>query len=275
MKNLGPMFDLYAFADYSGAAKESGQRKHIVLAVGDGRDVTLVHHTRESLFVALQDLLRDSAGQRILFGVDHSYSFPIGFYEAMTGKTQRSWEDLLEVLGTPTNPREWAAEANRNIAARTGQPTGPFWGAHFKPQVKKPYFAHDEASLPERRLVETRNRRLKPIYQLGGNGAVGLQALYGIPYLAQLRAFCREQGIQLHAWPFDGWELPSDGHVLVEVYPTLYNTEQRTDENDAKACVTTLTDLDQKGNLLACFHPTLTDEERNRAHLEGWVLGID
>ncbi|KEO82750.1 hypothetical protein [Tumebacillus flagellatus] len=275
------MFDWYAFADYSGAKTLAGQRKHIVLAKGDGRDVTLVHHTRASLFGAWKGLLQGAGEKRILLGVDHSYSFPLGFYEAVTGETQRSWDDLLALLKSAAsclsewNPRDWAAQANAVIAARTGHSTGPFWGAHFRAQVKKPNFPHAELRLPERRLVETRNRSLKPIYQLGGNGAVGLQSLFGMPYLAHLRRFCREQGILLHAWPFDGWEIPAHGHVLVEVYPTLYNRGQRTDENDAEACVTALAELDQRDELLPLFHPKLNDEERKRAGMEGWVLGVD
>jgi metallothiol transferase len=274
-----PVFDLYAFADYSGAESLAAQRKHIVLAAGDGQELHLHHHTRESLYTALCDLLLQAhrEGKRVLFGVDHSYSFPSGFYEAVTGRQQTSWDDLLDLLPPHAKPREWAAAINALLVEKMDLPlgsAGPFWGANFKPQERDPKFPHHEVNLPERRLVELRDRRLKPIYKLGGAGSVGLQSLFGIPQLARLRRFCREHDIPLHAWPFDGWELPANGHVLAEVYPTLYNHGTRTDENDAAACVTHLAACDAQAKLLPLFQPELPPADRARAQLEGWVLGI-
>ncbi|MCX7569231.1 hypothetical protein OS242_04600 [Tumebacillus sp. DT12] len=280
-------YDYYAFADYSGAKDERQQKKHIVLAVASHRDenVRLVQGlTRESLLEAVQILLAEATanGQRVLLGFDHSYSFPTGFYETVSGSEWTSWEQLLSLLvqgghGLPPIgdvPREWAMAANRRIGELIGIDSGgPFWGANFA-QLKNPRFPHDATPLRNRRLVEERCPRMKPLYQIGGNGAVGLQALFGIGRLARLRTYCREREIPLFFWPFDGFEPPDHGHVLVEVYPTLFNHGTRSDAEDARACAVGLRDRDRAGTLNAYFHPDLTDDERRRASVEGWVIGV-
>ncbi|MGZ4164324.1 MAG: hypothetical protein ACXVDB_07745, partial [Tumebacillaceae bacterium] len=255
---MSTTFDWYAFADYSGATSPRLQRKHIVLAtlaagavsVAENVDVSVEHHTRESLLHAVKALLAEATrqGKRVIIGFDHSYSFPIGFVETVNGAKWERWEQLLDLLEqgfgagghlppVQDQPREWADVANRVIGQRIGIASGgPFWGSHFHSQVRDPKFPFAETLLEERRLVEMRCKRMSPIYKIGGAGTVGLQSLYGIGYLAKLRAFCKEYGISLHAWPFDGWELPAEGHVLVEVYPTLFNKGARTDEEDAMSC---------------------------------------
>jgi hypothetical protein len=286
-----PLFDRYLFADYSGAKSTYLQKKHIALADatvemasrGEANVMTRCY-TRESLIVDVQNRLAEAtaAGQRVLLGFDHSYSFPVGFYETVTGEEWTSWEQLLSLLqqggaGLPPvgeAPRVWAQQANQRIAALTGvDGGGPFWGPNFI-QRKNPQFPFGTTRLVERRVTEASERRMKTIYQIGGAGAVGLQALFGIGYLARLRTWCREQGIFLFAWPFDGWELPEYGHVLVEVYPTLFNTGPRTDEEDARACALGLAVRDLKGTLAACFLPPHTADARERARLEGWVVGV-
>ncbi|HEU4965039.1 MAG TPA: hypothetical protein VFV52_14470 [Bacilli bacterium] len=281
-------FDIYAFADYSGAATPRAQRKSIVLATceaGSEREMHLSHHSREELVAAVETLLATASqqGKRVLFGFDHSYSFPGGFYEAVTGEAWNSWEQVLNLLATGTDRlprieeltgRAFAKAVNDLFGEKwSWDGGGPFWGANFV-QLKDPKFPYDELPLQERRLVEERCRRMKPIYKIGGAGSVGLQALYGIRYLARLRKFCQEQGIEVFAWPFDGWEVPQSGHVLVEVYPTLFNKQERTDTNDALACAAWLAQQDRQGTLREWFEIPLTVEERERARLEGWVIGV-
>lgn len=278
MKRI-PEFDLYAFADYSAAKKKRAQEKAIVLALStDGQKPQLTHHTRDDLFEKLKTLLQDAhlQNKRVIGGVDHSYGFPLGFYEIMQGQPWSRWDQLLMMFENQQGDmREWAAEVNLAIMRRLNTDHGPFWGPHFKQQLRNPRFPHETFDLKERRLVEEKCLKMKPIYQIGGNGAVGLQALYGIGYLARLRAFCREQEIPLFCWPYDGWELPARGHVWLEVYPTLYNHGKRGDAEDASACVTEIARLDRAGELRElCQVHGLSEEERRRASLEGWVLGV-
>lgn len=282
------MFDLYAFADYSGSLRPAEQRKKIALSMidaGNRVSQTKTGWTRETLFQEIKRLLMDAAdsGKRMIFGFDHNYSFPSGFYEAMTGRTWTRWRDLLVLLAEGTqgideldleNPRLWAKEANRVIADRFQlECGGPFWGPHFDP-MKKPEFPFGHI-LKERRLIEEHCPQMKSIFQLGGAGSVGLQSLLGLVHLYRLIEFCKEQQILLHCWPYDGWEVPDSGHVLVEMYPTLHNRGKRTDRNDAEACAIWLAEQDRKGTLAGWFQANLRPEERRLALLEGWLLGYD
>lgn len=273
-----PEFDRYLFADYSGAKGKRTQKKAIVLAASaDDAEVCLTHHTRDELYGALTNMLYDAhqQGKRIIGGVDHSYSFPLGFYEVLHGGSWRHWDQLLAIFENEQGDmREWAARVNEQMEMRLQTEHGPFWGPHFK-QSRNPKFPFETMQMKERRLVEEKCRKMKPIYQIGGNGAVGLQALYGIGYLARLRVYCKEQNIPLFCWPYDGWELPTHGHVWVEVYPTLYNQGKRGDEEDAAACVVEIARLDRTGELRKiCRVVGLSEEERLRVSVEGWVLGV-
>lgn len=220
--------------------------------------------------------------QRVIFGFDHSYSFPIGFYETITGNKWKTWEQLLELLCNgaqelkPVNdkPREWAKAANDCICKQLNLKGGPFWGPNFKYQETDPKFPFECTPLKEKRLAEEICSRTKTIYKIGGIGTVGLQSLYGIQYIARLRQDLKTNGIKLFCWPFDGWELPSSGHVIVEIYPALVNKGLKSDENDAEACSKWLYKQDKDNKLINLLKPKLTENEYKRALLEGWIIGV-
>lgn len=69
-------------------------------------------------------------------------------------------------------------------------------------------------------------------------------------YLYHLLSWRDERDIPVFCWPFDGWEVPPRHHVLVEVYPTLYHRGFRSDEEEAKACVTWAAQRDEADSLL-------------------------
>lgn len=182
-------------------------------------------------------------------------------------------------------PREWAAWVNERVGAALGTSEGPFWGTMFKrrPDMElfRAYRLPDGGAsfrFRERRLVEERFRRLKPAYQLGGIGSVGQQSLYGILYLRELLRRCEREEIPMHVWPQDGEAIPNGSHVLAEMYPTWFlepDAGPRSDAGDAMACVRWLSDMDRQGELAPWFTLRgLTEEERERARLEGWALGM-
>lgn len=113
-----------------------------------------------------------------------------------------------------------------------------------------------------------------PIFKIGGRGAVGLQSLCGIPYLFHIRNVCSQQGIELHCWPFDGWDPVGSTHFLVEWYPAVQNQGRKSDEEDALACVEWAKTKDDQGKLSKYLTPPLSDIKKVQAALEGWVLGI-
>lgn len=325
------MFDWFAFADYSGAKEAAAQRKAIAWAVDkrEGKGISVVQGlTRQGLLLETVSLLQDAErkGKRVLFGFDHNYGFPVGFYEALWGADPGNWEQVLgdyyksvehyaewkressAVGSDPMNgamqgaageggdgadllrleqwlPREWARAANEQIAVNLGMKEGPFWGSRFGPKPDAGIFR--TFTLPDgrifvlhdRRLVEMRYRRLKPGYQVGGIGSVGQQSLYGILYLWELLALCRESGIMVHVWPQQGVRIPGAGHVAVEVYPTLSLAMEgiqgpRTDVGYAAACVSWMARMDREGGLEQLLALPFGEEEWMRARLEGWVLGV-
>lgn len=280
------LFDYYIFADYSGSQHPQGQKNSIALAVFDGEsylDIPVKGYTRQTLYHTVLKLLLDleQQGKRAILGFDHQYSFPAGLFEILAGRGWQSWDELLDFITAnatkthqATNPKDWAAAANQLISERCGTSSGPFWGPGFAAQPTDPKFPFAKTSLNERRLVEERSPSMKPLFKLGGHGSVGLQSLCGIPYLAALRSACREANIELFCWPFDGWELPESGHVLVEVYPRLCNSGKKSDEADAKETAKWLAGQDAAGTISDWFNPELTDMERARASLEGWVIGM-
>jgi hypothetical protein len=336
-----PIFDIYAFADYSGASKEAQQRKAIAWCVYDQvmdaqrgigaqekwRDADVqcaservqqsqlqsaeaqaltveasMHEhvrtglTRRTLLEEAIKLLKDATaeGKRVILGFDHNYSFPIGLYEAIHLQNSPSWRELLAwIHGSLSDhrnenldimPRQWAAEVNQRIAMQWSLPVGPFWGPHFIPLKRTfPYeFKIQEPSIPftlhEHRLVERQAIGMKTFYQIGGAGSVGLQSLHGMFHLHELLESCRREGVPLHAWPFDGWSVPDEGHLLVEVYPTLYlkgSKAKRSDAGDAAACAAWISEQDRHGELgtlLSC--PPIEEEYLQRALLEGWIVGL-
>ena len=84
----------------------------------------------------------------------------------------------------------------------------------------------------------------------------------------------------MHFWPFDGWDIDDNRSAVLEAYPALYKhgypAENRTpDQHDAFAIASWLRDADHHGMLRDALHPDLSNEERNMAALEGWILGVN
>jgi hypothetical protein len=172
-----------------------------------------------------------------------------------------------------SNVRQWADVANQRIAGLLKTERGPFWGPNFS-QAKEPKFQFLRVPFEKFRVVEKCIEGSKPIFKIGGQGAVGLQSLCGIPHLFYIRNACSQQNIPLHCWPFDGWDPRGSTHCLVEWYPAIQNQGQKSDEEDALACVKWAKIKDDQGKLLSFLIPPLLDSERTQAMLEGWVLGV-
>lgn len=126
------------------------------------------------------------------------------------------------------------------------------------------------------RLTERWTSSAKSVFLFDVQGSVAKSTHAGIPWVRWLRD---EAGGQLHVWPFDGWAVPADKPVLVEVYPSVfrnrYEREGRTaDQQDAYATARWMCEMQGRGALLDCFGPPLTLAERAVAGLEGWIFGV-
>ncbi len=276
-------FSRLAFADYSGSASEYGQRKHIALAAGRvaaGRYRVRQGFTRETLRMeaGCQLQLAEKQGGRLLFGIDHNFSFPAGFLQALYGSGYKSWRKYLAVMmrgnkylpSLKEKPKDWAAAVNNYFIEVYGLKCGPFWGAGFG-VLKKPDFPFGDGLFQEYRLIERQVTRMQPVFKLGGAGAVGLQTLYGLYHLWRLLRDYPD----IFCWPLDGLKIPSDKHVLVEIYPGFYNVSVKSDRNDALYSWLWFRDKIRKGEMETVFNPVFHPEQKERIRQEGWVPGIN
>jgi hypothetical protein len=284
-----PLFDVYIAVDFSGSKDQSRQKSSIVVAeaqCGTASKIQKDRFTRwEAVLYLLQRILHyNSDGKRVLCGFDFCYAFPRGFWSDLTDRSE-AWDEVIADMANglaqlpaieekpESNARRWAEIVNQKISRRFEIGSGPFWGPGFS-QLKDPRFPFSKVSFSEYRLAERRGPGFKPIFKIGGQGAVGLQSLCGMPYLHHIRTTCLQQKAPLHCWPFDGWEPEGPAHFLVEWYPALYNEGTKSHEADALACVNWAMELDGREGLRSYFVPDLSEEKRNQATIEGWVLGI-
>lgn len=116
----------------------------------------------------------------------------------------------------------------------------------------------------------------KSVFQFNVQGSVAKSTHAGIPWLRYIRQHV--EGC-VHFWPFDGWSVPPNRSVVAEVCPTLWNnafpSERRTpDQQDAFAIAKWLQGVDCGGTLETYFHPRMEPDERRKAEIEGWILGV-
>jgi hypothetical protein len=270
-------FDTFLFADYSGAASPSAQRRAIALWRLDrgGRPRKLRGpFTREALRDALRDALVEASreGRRVLFGIDHQWSWPRDLWEA-AGLSGRPWRTALRALvegdgdRPPLGPAHvfpaafnaWAGAAIfhcrvKGLARAYGVPTRADW-------------AGDPVRLAERAMPGA-----KPATRLGGTGAVAGQTLAGLIELHRLLDDATSAGVPVLAWPMDGIADDGESHVGAEIYPSFCRPARvpKTDDADARwACLwASRADLAAALDLRPAPAPV-----REAARLEGWILG--
>lgn len=180
--------------------------------------------------------------RRVLIGFDFPYGYPANWHNvvgvANSGDRQALW-NLLEQLivdgaHNDNNRFDVATELNAAVADFAG----PFWG---RPNSKGAAYPALPATKPEcfvNEIVEFREieqwlqntgRRPKSVWQLFGNGAVGSQALLGIPVLHRLRNHEQLQRCS-QVWPFEtGWQCPTVQRPFVlyaEIWPGAIPVER-------------------------------------------------
>jgi len=95
----------------------------------------------------------------------------------------------------------------------------------------------------------------------------------GIPWLLYLR---RQLGVQVHFWPFVGWQIPAGRSAVVEVYPALlkhaFAAEGRNaDQHDAYSVAAWLRQSDFDGQLLKFLNPTLPPQRTSPKSKAGFL----
>jgi hypothetical protein len=270
-------FDTFLFADYSGAASSSAQRRTIALwrkDVGRGAGKVEGPFTRALLRARLLSLLEEATRQdrRVLFGVDHQWSWPEDLWR-VAGLAGRPWREALRLLvhGDGNRPalgpphafpaafNAWAGVPVfhcrvRRLAIRYGVPAAPVWAGQTK------------------RLAERAMPGTKPATRLGGAGAVAGQTLVGLVELHRLLVGAERRYIPVVAWPMDALHDDGRSHVGAEIYPSFCRARDvpQSDDADARA-VCEWAARAPLARLLDLRDASAT--VRASARLEGWILG--
>jgi hypothetical protein len=270
-------FDTVLFADYSGAASPAVQRRAIALWRADrgGRPRKVEGpFTRESLRAKLLALLLQATreSRRVLFGIDHQWSWPRDLWAA-AGLAGRPWRAALAALVQGGDGRP---------------PLGPAYvfPAAFNAWAGKPIFHCRVRGLARAyavptacnwtgatvRLAERAMAGAKPATRLGGTGAVAGQTLAGLVELHRLLEDARGLGVRVLAWPMDALADDGESHVGCEIYPTFCRPRHvpKTDDADARWTCRWASRADLGMALDLTRAPAAV---REAARLEGWILG--
>jgi len=182
--------------DWSGAARDAARRIWLAEAA-DGRIIDLWNgRTRDDVCAYLIE--QAARGADLAVGLDFAFSFPEWWMRACGFEdVEALWAGVDGGLG-----ERWLREC-----------PPPFFGR-----------AGTRAPALERRYRRTdRQAGAKPVFQIGGAGAVGTGSLRGMPVLRRLRA------AGFGVWPFPPAAMP----LAVEIYPRLLTGPVR--KSDARA----------------------------------------
>jgi hypothetical protein len=193
-------------------------------------------------------LLEQITGREpVIVGIDHAFSFPQTY---MDRHDLKSWEKFLKDF-----EENWPTD---RFAVRELLPGNPRSG-----------------DPDEHRLTGQWTAFPKSVFQWDIQDSLAKATHAGLPWIDYLR----RAKDRAHFWPFDGWEIKKGKSVLAEVRPARLRHRYRKDglnaqEQDAYAVCGWLQERDQLGLLRAYFTPPLSTEEKERAGLEGWILGV-
>lgn len=257
-----PAFHRYIGIDYSGARTPEASLKGLRVYAAD-RETQPVevqpppgpkkYWTRRGIAEWLVELL--SEGVPTLVGIDHSFSFPLRYFEVH--HLEPDWPSFLDDFH-----RHWPTDAEHTYVD---------------------FIRHGSLGKGKSRSGNARWRRIteeragaKSVFHFDVPGSVAKSTHAGLPWLRALR---HQLGQRIHCWPFDGWEIPAGTSAVVEVYPALWNKQlprdnRTSDQQDAYAAAAWLRQADLDGSLRTFLNPSLLPGERMVARVEGWILGV-
>lgn len=299
------LFDRYIFVDWSGAAKPSRGKDSIWFATGVADDVSTPVNpaTRAEAVDTIRNLLHAATArhERVLVGFDFPYGSPAGFAAALDLNSdcppwRATWARLTECMYDAPNNTNRRFDDAAKLNELMGSPPGPFWGhppgfvdSRLTWRVSFPFRTARGQTLRELRHTELHLRNTKrlpfPVWKLAGQGAVGSQALLGIPRVASLRDDARLEGFS-RVWPFEtGFAidaLPATGPFVLhaEVWPGIVEPDPDAhpvaDAGQVLALVHWARELDRDNRLAPELLPPvdLSDAQISDCiREEGWTLG--
>lgn len=217
-------WDRVIMVDWSGGNETGPSPKADAIWSASARagvpEAPIYHRSRQVVEAWLRNEIAQAVtkAERLMIGFDFPFGYPAGFASAVTGQTDpfALWAYLAERIEDAPKQNNRFDVAGHLNALFPG--TGPFWGNGLKrdiehlPRKGKVRTGH---GMTERRVAEDRAKGAFALWQLSGAGAVGSQALMGLPVLNRLRT---EFVDELRIWPFE----PLDASVaFVEIWPSL------------------------------------------------------
>ena len=180
----------------------------------------IYHRSRQAVEGWLHEEISQAiaADERLMVGFDFPFGYPAGFAKAVTGQDDPfalwAWlAERIEDAPKQNNRFDVAADLNRMFPG-----IGPFWGNGLRRDIAdlpRKGLARTGHGMTERRAAEELAKGAFAVWQLSGAGAVGSQALMGIPVLHRLNT---EFAPEIRIWPFQ----PLDAQVaFVEIWPSL------------------------------------------------------
>ena len=246
----------------------------------------------EALIGAILDD-RAKRRERAFVGFDFPLGLPRGLGEGLKLNGEAPWRALWDQLARMvkdkadnTNNRFGVgSEINRRVS---GGPF-PFWGCPPRDTLTtlqpKRGRDHGAGDVPEFRHVEEAQKAAHPVWKLYYNGAVGGQAILGIPMTRRLKV---ARGETMKIWPFEtGWTALTEASltgvdvVAAEITAQAASVAPMPGESKDAAHVRALAEhfarLDEAGALAGLFAAPkgvtakiVSDVERE----EGWSLGL-
>ncbi len=292
---MARLFNAYVMVDWSAAAAPKTGKDSIWIGVLK-RDVRFrlafeAHNpaTREEAMTLLRATFTElkRKGERVLVGVDFPLGFPAGTAKALQLKDP-TWAGLWaflakDIVDKPNNLNNRFAVANKMNRLMTDA-ARPFWGA--PPKDVQTWLSATKPDAVKGDLAQLREAekacKAKSVWQLAGAGAVGGQALVGIP---RVKALADEMAGAARIWPFEtGWKALTEADlegvqaVFAEVYPSLHNAKPEPgevlDRAQVRATAEHFAKLDEQGKLGAAFGPGAAKADPAAIETEeGWILG--
>ncbi len=257
-----PAFSRYIGIDYSGAETPDSSLKGLRVYQASRKSMPeevepppsrRKYWTRRGLAEWLVERLSEEI--TTLVGIDHSFSFPLRYFEVH--HLEPDWSSFLDDFHKhwPTDAANTYVDFIRDGLRGDGEARS--------------------GNARWRRITEER-AGAKSVFHFDVPGSVAKSTHAGLPWLRYLR---QKLGSRIFFWPFDGWELAAGTSVIAEVYPSLWNKgvprDNRTpDQQDAYVAAAWLRQSDLEGSLQNYLKPRLQPGQYGVARIEGWILGV-
>lgn len=253
------MFDNFIGIDYSGAKTPLSRLAQLQIYKADNKNgpykVELPQKRkrnwcRKEITSFVRDIL--TSKNNTIIGIDHGFSFPFDYFAR---NNLKNWHQMLAFFTENwlTDHDAMTVEEARIRLGSAGNNT-------------------------EYRLTERWMPSAKSVFHFDVQGSVAKSTHAGLPWIYRLR---QDSNIikTTHFWPFDGIKVAPGKNVVAEIFPSMfrkrYKKEGRSDDqHDAFVVSAWLRDTDKLGYLKNYFEPFLSDSEKKKVLLEGWILGV-